>query len=1394
METVLLQIIERGTLPQRYKTSVGQFIRAPDGRQIRLQGPDNKLTPEGGAYWRLRGIPAPSLYSYDQPLQNDTHVTAYDSSRIKVRAPTTDGGWRITSKGEGYFRYNPTEYLANVPYLLLKGNRITRPAAGVANEWYMALRDWFAPDQRIRDLDPIPTTVSKVREARERGRRLAATPAQQLAEVRESVLKMLRDPSSVSDVQMARYRRIQVNDTWYTELGQQSDLSYLWDETRPLVIDQRRTQFYDDRKPTTETILGRPLRRWALPDGMWRPFDMHPDTFEEFDHGCCVQMLFKSFTRRPNGSEQRKGIKVRAPILTVSQIEEELEACFRELEHEEGKFPFSHDWKTDGVTAGMVIQFCKRQSKKGKPLKCYVFHKGRKIAEFTPENATKDSPTVAFAVFGHHAYFYGNGDAITAAAKTEEAPTQQSKYDEFSGKSLREPYPHFEMPAFSEWREDWELFAALEDGFEAFEKEYTSKKRRLGKCDSKEFVVFKTDDINATLEHAKHIQERLQGSGRCFAIRIKYGKTPDQKVGLQLDVKGCPKIRVKPVCEHAHLMQLIAEKLGLGKWKYRGESYAAFGENLRLALSKQRRDIPASTRQKVIAKYKGCCAACGEESSTLELDHITAVADGGGNEPENLQPLCGACHATRSEAQRLTTFANAWYSELSAETLDALLEADKPQQLVFGDGTTHCLELDVAKCRRWAIEKASTPLPVACVLDDVRPYDGKPADFVFVDAGPPDATDYSKFVVYQGPRWMTWELAQWGLDHCIFQEEKHFIAVFRTTSHVGTEVVRAAYADMEGAMSEALHDVCIEGLSLKGCSDEDRRKCDAPKQELFKKIFLAMQGSWLIQHQYTWSAVDSPCMDDAPGRVERYRDLDDCKGTMRWFSVSETLSNRTMYLWGLYSLNREHLLVAKAIELTRTIPKVSIHGVLVDALLIKVPTKVKPQIKESTHAHTATHDDGHPLFHLKDKDRTGNPMSRDAPACSPLEKTPARPKKSIWATGGNEERYLRFKPSTSLGAWLEEPHFLYDRAWTVVAEHPGIGRGPDDTFQEEAAQRIAENGFQANVHGRGGTGKSWLLTLVKKKAEAAGWVVDVLAFTHVQAANVDGATILHHLHAKAGSKKHLIIIDEESQVPLRLWAALANFKFTGSRFVVLGDVAGQLPPIADRHREELWATIDDSRFMHELCGGLRVELHKFRRGGDQAHFDLVGSIYPSTGTTLGEALEKVREKYPVHRPQEQCDTILCLSNKCRKEVNTRHNDFHATVDSICVKADTTTATRDDGSQDMKLWPGIVLQAAVSDRKQLKNALRYKVLEVTEETCTMVRINDEGTTAGEPFTMATKEVPKKLRLTYAITYDSSQARTLYGRVRLVQTDHRHMTLRRLIVGLGRAPEGSQLEVE
>ena len=193
MDATLTGIIARGTLPQRYRTSVGQFIRAPEGRQIRLQGEDSRLTEAGKAYWRLLGVPAPSLYTYDQPMLNDAYVRAYDGSVIKVRQRAADGSWRVTAKGEGYFRYNRTEYLVEVPYVILKNGGIRRPSPADAANWYLPLQDWFSPV--TAPPQSLPVRAAAVREARERGRRLQATPAQQLAEVREAALAMLRDPS-----------------------------------------------------------------------------------------------------------------------------------------------------------------------------------------------------------------------------------------------------------------------------------------------------------------------------------------------------------------------------------------------------------------------------------------------------------------------------------------------------------------------------------------------------------------------------------------------------------------------------------------------------------------------------------------------------------------------------------------------------------------------------------------------------------------------------------------------------------------------------------------------------------------------------------------------------------------------------------------------------------------------------------------------------------------------------------------------------------------------------------------------------------------------------------------------------------------------------------------------
>ena len=108
---------------------------------------------------------------------------------------------------------------------------------------------------------------------------------------------------------------------------------------------------------------------------------------------------------------------------------------------------------------------------------------------------------------------------------------------------------------------------------------------------------------------------------------------------------------------------------------------------------------------------------------------------------------------------------------------------------------------------------------------------------------------------------------------------------------------------------------------------------------------------------------------------------------------------------------------------------------------------------------------------------------------------------------------------------------------------------------------------------------------------------------------------------------------------------------------------------------------------------------------------------------------------------------------------------------------------------MHLWPSLLLQAATTDRTHaLKNALRFEVSAVDTQQCTLCR------ESGEPLVVPTPQVPILFRLVHATTYDSSQALTFLNGIRLTELEHPHFSLRRLIVGLGRSPTGSLVQVK
>ena len=120
-------------------------------------------------------------------------------------------------------------------------------------------------------------------------------------------------------------------------------------------------------------------------------------------------------------------------------------------------------------------------------------------------------------------------------------------------------------------------------------------------------------------------------------------------------------------------------------------------------------------------------------------------------------------------------------------------------------------------------------------------------------------------------------------------------------------------------------------------------------------------------------------------------------------------------------------------------------------------------------------------------------------------------------------------------------------------------------------------------------------------------------------------------------------------------------------FVIVGDFAGQLCPIADRWKDAAEQnSTQDSDLMHGLVKGLQIHLRTCRRcAEDVPHVQLTQSLYGKAFCKLGEPINKelfaeelrttvakLRPKFPM--PQESlADVILTVSHYTRINVNAK---------------------------------------------------------------------------------------------------------------------------------------------
>lgn len=50
---------------------------------------------------------------------------------------------------------------------------------------------------------------------------------------------------------------------------------------------------------------------------------------------------------------------------------------------------------------------------------------------------------------------------------------------------------------------------------------------------------------------------------------------------------------------------------------------------------------------RIIARYRGCCAYCGEPSTELQREHVIPLARGGRHSVGNIVPACATCNSTK---------------------------------------------------------------------------------------------------------------------------------------------------------------------------------------------------------------------------------------------------------------------------------------------------------------------------------------------------------------------------------------------------------------------------------------------------------------------------------------------------------------------------------------------------------------------------------------------------------------------------------------------------------------------------------------------------------------------------------------------------------------------------
>jgi len=301
----------------------------------------------------------------------------------------------------------------------------------------------------------------------------------------------------------------------------------------------------------------------------------------------------------------------------------------------------------------------------------------------------------------------------------------------------------------------------------------------------------------------------------------------------------------------------------------------------------------------------------------------------------------------------------------------------------------------------------------------------------------------------------------------------------------------------------------------------------------------------------------------------------------------------------------------------------------------------------------------------------------------------------------------------------------HDLVWREVYEDgmPTAEGGADDVQTRLATLAVENDG--ALVLGPPGTGKSVLIrlavALIRQRESDAH--ITVAALTHAAARVAKGRTLAYVLR-KNPRPGQWFVIDECSFPPVSMWGEFCRWQLMGTRFLIVGDIQGQIAPIFDRWYDAGWEErFERSQLLHGLVKGMVIHLTTYRRGDSPELFDWYKSLYEPSCPPVQVMVPEAAAKFPW---TQQGDIYLVKSHRKRLLVNDAMNQHMAhTVPEenrlFLPKPEDRRRSRTMEQQDMYLWPGLELVGApraVAGAKQVLKSVVYVVTGFDRAACTV----------------------------------------------------------------------------